>query len=284
MGKKIDLHMHSSYSEDGELTPKQLVQMCAEAGIGQMAITDHNTVAGVDEAIECARHMNIDCSAAIEIDCTFNNVNFHVLGYDIDHRDKIFDEIEQNVRGQCLQASFKRLELINNLGFSLSERTLIEITNGNYWIESWSGEVFAQALLADEQYKFHELLKPYRNGGGRGDNPYVNFYWDFFSQGKPCYAEIIYPGMEEVIQNIHTVNGIAVLAHPGINLKNRFEMIDRLIALGLDGIEVFSSYHDTDTTRWLYDKAVTAHLKMTSGSDYHGKTKPSITLGSYSSV
>ena len=72
-----------------------------------------------------------------------------------------------------------------------------------YWEESWTGDLFAEVILAKPEYAGHPLLRPYREGGGRSDNPYVNFYWDFYSQGKLCYVEMSYPPMEEVIRIIH---------------------------------------------------------------------------------
>lgn len=104
--------------------------------------------------------------------------------------------------------------------------------------------MFAEVLLAMPEYADHPLLKPYRPGGERSDNPYVNFYWDYYSQGKPCYAKIDYPAMAETIDIIHRNHGAAVLA--------RF-----------------------------YEAAQKKHLLVTCGSDYHGKTKPSVAIGQY---
>src|SRR5699024_67151 len=103
-----------------------------------------------------------------------------------------------------------------------------------------------EVLLGKEEYQDAELLKPYREGGRRSDNPFVNFYWDYYAQGKPCYTEIVYPSLEETIQLIHQAGGKAVLAHPGNNLKGCFERFDEMVALGLDGVEAFSSYHSPE--------------------------------------
>ncbi len=281
----IDLHIHSSYSEDGEFTPSELYKMCIDAGLTIMAITDHNCVKGSREImriksnIEETNHTRLSCYPAIEIDCTFQNANFHVLGYNIDLGSTDFDEIEQNVRNQCIAASKERLRLINELGFHLTETDLQEITSGGYWSEHWTGEVFAEALLKNPVYLDNKLLLPYRVGGARSDNPYVNFYWDYCSQGKPCYVKMTFPDISEVIDTIHRNNGKAVLAHPGINLKDNFDMIDEIIPLGIDGIEAFSSYHDITTAQWFFTKARQYNLCVTRGSDFHGKTKPKIQLG-----
>ena len=93
----IDLHMHSLYSDDGEFTPSQLVDMSKEAGIQIMAIADHNWVKAIDEAKERALEKNVILIPAIEIDCTFKDVNLHVLGYGIDHQASAFNELGENV-------------------------------------------------------------------------------------------------------------------------------------------------------------------------------------------
>ena len=270
----IDLHMHSMYSDDGEYTPTQLVDMCHEAGVKIMAIADHNWVKANEEAKKHADELGMTYIPAIEIDCTYKGVNLHVLGYGIDNQE-VFNQLGEDIEKQELAYSMKKLELTNALGFDLKKEQLDALsTNGVY-----TGEMFGEALLNDSRYDDHELLKPYRQGGERSDNPYVNFYWDYYAQGKPCYTEIHFPTLEETIQLIHQHGGVALLAHPGNNLKGQFELFDEMVALGLDGVECFSSYHTSETNEYFYNKAKELNVLYTCGSDFHGKTKPSIHLG-----
>lgn len=270
----IDLHMHSMYSDDGEYTPTQLVDMCHEAGVKIMAIADHNWVKANEEAKKHADELGMTYIPAIEIDCTYKGVNLHVLRYGIDNQE-VFNQLGEDIEKQELACSMKKLELTNALGFDLKKEQLDALsTNGVY-----TGEMFGEALLNDSRYEDHELLKPYRQGGERSDNPYVNFYWDYYAQGKPCYTEIHFPTLEETIQLIHQHGGVALLAHPGNNLKGQFELFDEMVALGLDGVECFSSYHTTETNEYFYNKAKELNVLYTCGSDFHGKTKPSIHLG-----
>ena len=81
---KIDLHMHSNISNDGEFSPKELVEMCSSAGINVMALADHNSVRGVKEALEYGKEKNIKVISAVELDCTHGEYNLHILGYNID--------------------------------------------------------------------------------------------------------------------------------------------------------------------------------------------------------
>lgn len=270
----IDLHMHSMYSDDGEYTPTQLIDMCHEAGVKIMAIADHNWVKANEEAKKHADELGMTYIPAIEIDCTYKGVNLHVLGYGIDNQE-VFNQLGEDIEKQEIACSMKKLELTNALGFDLKKEQLDALsTNGVY-----TGEMFGEALLNDSRYDDHELLKPYRQGGERSDNPYVNFYWDYYAQGKPCYTEIHFPTLEETIQLIHQHGGVALLAHPGNNLKGQFELFDEMVTLGLDGVECFSSYHTTETNEYFYNKAKELNVLYTCGSDFHGKTKPSIHLG-----
>lgn len=115
-----DLHMHSLYSEDGEFSPEELVGMCADKGITMMSVTDHNTVRGNEEAKKAAERTGLCYIPGIEIDCVFEKVNFHVLGYDIDFKSSDFACIEKNVEDQSQEASIKMLEKTRDLGFCIT--------------------------------------------------------------------------------------------------------------------------------------------------------------------
>lgn len=275
MENYIDLHIHSNYSDDGECTPKELVKQCKNAGIRIMAIADHNSVKAIDEEKEICQQMGIVCLPAIEIDCRFKGVNLHVIGYGMDYTKAEIIILEEKIVSQEVAMSKEKLRLTNQLGFSLIEEDLSVLSSNGVW----TGEMFAEALLAKEEYLNSNLLKPYREGGHRSDNPFVNFYWDYYAQGKPCYVEIKLPDIEEIISVIHKYGGITVLAHPANNLKDRFELFDEMLAIGLDGVEAFSSYHTKNDIDYFYQKAKEHHLLVTCGSDYHGRMKPMIQLG-----
>ena len=280
MKNYIDLHMHSIFSDDGEFAPAELVRQCKVAGVKVMSITDHNSVKANAEAKVEAEKVGIHYITGIEIDCVYKGVNLHLLGYGIDENAAIFVEIEENVREQEVKASLERLPLTRNLGFEIAESELNAIADINKR-EVWTGEVFAEVLLAKEEYLDHELLLPYREGGSRSDNPYVNFYWDFYAQGKTCYGEVVFPDLREAIDMIHVNGGKAVLAHPGKNLEWRFEFFDEMIPLGLDGVEAFCSYHSEETAKYFLERAKENDIFFTCGSDYHGKTKPSVELAGH---
>lgn len=277
----IDLHMHSFYSEDGEFSPAALIEKCAELDISKMSVTDHNCIRANFEAESLAEKKGITYIPGIEIDCVYNDIGFHMLAYEIDYRSSDFEMIEKNIRAQSYEASLKMLEKTQILGFHVTENDMWNLSKDSYWKETWTGEMFGEVLLNNPTYEDHPLLAPYRSGGARGDNPYVNFYWDFYAQKKPCHAEIHYPQMQEIIDLIHDNHGLAVLAHPGVNLKGREHLIPEIIRLGIDGIEAFSSYHLPDQAARFCAAADRYRLFVTCGSDFHGKTKPAIEIGNH---
>jgi len=278
MKNKTDLHMHSNYSNDADFTPAELVHKCKAAGIKTMSITDHNSVKGTAEGKRVAAELGIKYISGIEIDTMLNGVELHLLGYGIDEESPDFAKLDADNFMQELNASNERLALTRKLGFDIHETELnaiADIKDGGVWI----GETFAEVLLAKEEYLNHPLLLPYRKGGGRDDNPFVNFYWDYFAQGKPCYVEINFPSLSEAIAMIHNNGGKAILAHPGNNLKGQFGLFDEIAKTGIDGVEAFCSYHDEKTAKYFYEKALEFGLIVTCGSDFHGKTKPAVRLG-----
>lgn len=277
----IDLHMHSYYSDDGEFSPEELVEMCAARNLTHISITDHNCARANISAGPAAAARGIRYIPGIEIDCVYQGCNFHVLGYGLDYLSPEVQAIEDQVRSQSREASLKMLQLTQAMGFSVTEDRMHDLSKDTYWPDAWTGEMFAEILLADEEYTGHPLLLPYRAGGSRGDNPYVNFYWDLYAQGKPCYAEILYPQMDHVIDLIHQNHGLAVLAHPGVNLKGRRHLFAGIAGLGIDGAEVFSSYHSPAQAAEFYNEAKQFHLLTFCGSDFHGKIKPAIAIGGH---
>ncbi len=278
----IDLHMHSRYSDDGEFTPSELVGQCTKKGVRMMSITDHNCAKANEEAAKAAEKKGITYIPGIEIDCTFKDTNFHMLGYGIDFLGSDFEAIEKNVEDQSFRASLERLSATQALGFChVTKKDMWALSKDSYFKGSWTGEMFAEALLAMPKYADHPLLKPYRPGGERSDNPYVNFYWDYYSQGKPCYVKIDFPAMEEIIDVIHRNHGVAVMAHPGMNLKGKEFLLEDILNLGIDGIEAFSSYHSPKQAEYFYRTAQERNIFATCGSDYHGKTKPAIGIGQH---
>ncbi|GLC78526.1 PHP domain-containing protein [Lacrimispora brassicae] len=278
MVNQLDLHMHSNISNDGEYTPSQLMQLCKQHGLKTVALADHNSVRGIAKAQKSANELGIEFICAIELDCQFEGVNLHLLGYGIDPTLSEFEKNEMDILKKEQDASSKLINLVLDLGIYFDIEKVLDFA-----IEGVvTGEMIAEAALEDKRNQNNPLLEPYRNNGKRSDNPYVNFYWDFCSQGKPAYVPVQFIGLNEAIQLIRKARGLAVLAHPGINIGQNQKILEGIVACGVDGMEVYSSYHDENMVAFYNEQAEKFHLLKTMGSDFHGKTKPAIKLGSMS--
>ena len=271
----IDLHMHSYYSDDGEFEPKQLIDLCLEKNIEYFSIADHNSVRGIKEAKEYCVGKNINIIPAIELDCTFNEINLHVLGHGIDCDKTVFYDIEDNIIKQEQFASKKRMKLVKELGIDFSDEVINSLSRNGVV----NGEMIAEAAMKFDKNHENPLLMPYYENGSRSDNPYVNFYWDYCAQGKAAYAEVNFISLQEAINIIEESGGIPILAHPGNNIKENINLLEQIISCGIKGIEVYSSYHSKEQVEFYKKFSLKHKLLLTCGSDFHGKTKPSIVIG-----
>lgn len=272
---EIDLHIHSKYSLDGEFSPTELLRLCEKNRLDYMAITDHNTVQGIEEAILASKNSYTQVIPGIELDCSFAETNLQLLGYYFDYRDPIFVEIEAAILAQEQQATEKKLELLKQLDVYVDEEKLrAKAINGVI-----SGEMIADVLLSSKENQDNPLLAPYRPGGSRSFNPLVSFHWDFCTKGKPLYTPINYISLTEAVNIIKRSGGVTILAHPGNNVAENQALLDQIMDCGVDGLEVYSSYH-TDRQKSFYKSyAIKRGCLLTYGSDFHGRAKPDISIG-----
>jgi len=273
---KIDLHMHSAFSLDADLPVEILIDRCLANQVSTLAITDHNSVNSVHIAKKYTQDKDVTVLSGIEIDCSFQGGNYHLLGYGFNGDMTDFHDLEKQITK--LQADIVPLKLkkLKDLGFWLDEDHLNQLAKGNIPQE----EQMAELILEDERNISHPLLSIYRCDGARADMPLINFYWDFFGAGKPCHTPVAYPALTDMVSLIKSNNGIPVIAHIGANVKaEHLKVLDEMKAVGVMGVEVFSSYHDAALANKLYGYAVENDLFVTCGSDFHGKNKPKIEVG-----
>lgn len=269
----MDLHMHSNMSDDGEYTGTELMEMCKEAGLHAVAIADHNSVEAVAEAKEASLRLGIDLIPAIELDCTIQEKELHVLGYGIDYNHPAFEKLMLGLREQEQRSAQTRIDLVKQLGLFVDDEKAFALSHHG----CITGEIIAEVALEDERN--HEFLKDYLPGGSRSDNPFVNFYWDYCAQGKVAYVKIDYMTLGEAVDLIKDAGGVAVLAHPGNNTKEQRTLLDAIFAYDIKGIEAYSSYHTKEQVAFYLNYAKEKGLFVSAGSDFHGKTKPAIRLG-----
>lgn len=271
----IDLHMHSSFSDDGTYNVEEIFQMAKANHMKIISITDHNCTKANGIADKMSTLYDIAYVPGVEIDCSFEGRDMHVLGYFIKYNSELYATIENENLMQERRASFERVRKFEAFsGMKIDTDALLEKNR----LQVITGEMIGEQLLKNPAYRDHELLKPYINGE-RNDMPYVNFYWDFFSHGKPCYVPINNPRLEDIIEVIKLTDGVPIIAHPYQTFRDDITFINKLIDKGIEGIEVFSSYHSDEEMAELLKIAKERKVYVTAGSDFHGKTKPGLHIG-----
>lgn len=271
----MDLHMHSDISLDGEVPPEKLAELCGRARLNIVSLTDHNSVRGVAQMKKAAKSYGITVINGVELDCICDGVDLHLLGYGIDITDIRYLDIEQNILGQKQQSSSLRMKMLHDMGIQFADGKVMELARGGVVV----GEMIAEAALSDARNQSNPLMHPYFPGGSRCDNPCLNFFWDFCAQGKPAFIPVNYISFEEAVKLIRDTGGTAVIAHPGNTVLRDEEMIRYMHNCGVEGIEAYSSYHNSEQTEYYCKLADRLGMIKTMGSDFHGKTKPSVCLG-----
>lgn len=276
MGSTIDLHMHSEFSDDGTFAPEELAEMCIRQGLKAFALSDHNNTRGVARAIDRSRGSGTAVLPAVELECRLDGKVLHVLGYGIDHTDRVYGDIWEDVLEKERAASKERMGKVRALGIGF-ESARVEA------LAKWgivTGEMLAEAAMEYDVSRENPMLRPYYQGGSRGENALVNFYWDFFGQGGYAFVDIAFMPLAQAARVITQTGGIPVLAHPGHNTHEDRTLLDTVFAHGVKGIEAFSSYHSAEQTAFYTGYAAEHGLLATCGSDFHGKVKPAIRIGS----
>lgn len=271
-----DLHIHSEYSSDGEFRVADIVGKCAAAGTRIFSLTDHNSVRGLDEARDGALQAGLEFVPGIEIDCNFEGTNLHLLGYRIDWKSPDFRALEESVAAKITASFGQTVDKLRRLGFAVDEQAVLAAAGGRLP----TLELIAEVMLSDAGYDT-PLLAPYREGGARGDMPYINFYLDFGAQGKPAFVPVEYMSCRDAVELVRDNGGVPVVAHPGLNLRGRERVAEKLLERGAEGLEVFNNYHDDRQVAYFAPLVWRRGALMTCGSDFHGKTKPLIPIGRF---
>ncbi|AZK46981.1 PHP domain-containing protein [Paenibacillus lentus] len=247
-----DLHTHTRAS-DGMNAPAENVRLAKEKGLAGIAITDHDTVAGIEEAFETGQQYGITVVPGVEISTVADGRDIHVLGYYIDIADKKLLSRLQKLRATREIRNDLILENLQSLGMPL---TLQEIKDG-----------LGRPLHPDESIGRPHIADALVRKG-YADNMRDAFD-RYLGEGKPAYASVPRISPEEAMQWIREAGGAPVLAHPG--LYGDDELVKRIIASGQPvGIEVYHSDHGVSEEQRYLEIASQFNLVPTAGSDYHG--------------
>ncbi|MDL1970133.1 MAG: PHP domain-containing protein [Candidatus Desulfofervidaceae bacterium] len=256
----IDLHTHSTAS-DGSFTPKELVSLAKEVGLKAVALTDHDTVAGLEEFMQAGEKLGIETVPGVELSAHFEKGTLHILGYFLDFKDKYLLTELQKFQKARTERNPKIVKKLQDLGIPITYEEVVAASGG--------GQVgrphFAKVLLAKG------IVKSFDEAFER-----------FLKKGAPAYVEKerIYP--KECIELLLHAKGIPVLAHPfTLYLDNEAleAFVKQLKDWGLGGIEVYYTEHTPKQVAFYLSLAQKYDLCITGGSDFHGKNKEEIKLG-----
>ena len=258
----IDLHTHSTAS-DGSYAPAEVVRLAKEGGLAAVALTDHDTIDGVAEAVAAGEKYGVEVIPGVEISARFPGGSMHILGLYIDYTNGHLDKRLAVLKRARAERNPQIIAKLNALGIPISMAQVEAISGG--------GQVgrphIARALLeAGFVSNIQQAFDIYLRKGGK------------------AYAGKFRFPQEEAIAMIRDVQGIPVLAHPfTLGLGSAFALRHLLLELknlGLAGLEVYYSEHTPEQEALYLKLARELDLLITGGSDYHGANKPEITLGS----
>ena len=257
----IDLHTHTTAS-DGSLSPGELVSEAARAGLKAVAITDHDTIAGLDEAVEAGQGLELEVVPGVEISIEVGlKGGAHLVGLWVKPgHPGLLDGLER-LQEARRQRNPRILAKLNELGLPLSMDEVLAQTGGGQVGRPHFAKALVQKGLADSMGE-------------------VFSRW--LAAGAKAYVAKERMTPEEGISLVRAAGGVPVLAHPGLlDLdRNGLEsLLRKLKSLGLEGLEAYYSEHDEATRRSLISLAARLGLAVSGGSDFHGGSKPQIQLG-----
>lgn len=265
--KYIDLHVHSCYS-DGSFTPAELVKLAADAGLSAFALTDHDTLTGLPEALAAAAEHNsqpdavpLEVIPGVEISAAFRDRDIHILGLLVDPACEELTGALERARLERDSRNQKMVDRLNAAGIPI-DLAAIEAANPD--------SVITRAHLA--KYLVDQKIV----------SEYHAAFDKYLGDHTPYYIARKFIEPEDAIKLILAAGGIPVLAHPLLYRLNERELRELLALLkgyGLGGIETFYSANSAADEAFVRRLAREFGLLMTGGSDFHGAPKPYIQIG-----
>jgi len=256
----IDLHLHSSCS-DGTMTPTELVQEALRAGIRGIAVTDHDTVEGIDEALQEGNRQGIEVISGVEISAYLDDIPMHILGYGFRHRDAALQQNLQRIQAARNKRNDGILAKLNALG--------IDVTREDLRRHSQTGQTgrphIARLLLEKKVARTIDEA-----------------FYRYLRKGGLAYVERKRLMASDAIAMITAAGGIAVLAHP-LTIDQTMLTLPGVIMemkeLGLEGVEVYYPIYSATVRQKLIALCQQLGLFITGGSDFHGAIRNGTSMG-----
>lgn len=244
-----DLHSHSTAS-DGSDSPTAVVERAAQRGLAVMALTDHDTVAGVAEAQQAGARLGVKVIAGVELTCYAGKREVHVLGYGIDIENAELAEHCRRFQEARIDRANKIGERLAAAGAPIDMAKVMATADGGV-----VGRPHVARALIDAGH-----VKDFQEAFDR-----------FLGEGKPANVHKMEIDPQACIDVIRRAGGIAVMAHPA--LGDQYDLVPEFLSAGCTGIEVWHSAHDTDASNRLFQLAESRGALKTGGSDCHGRIK-----------
>jgi 3',5'-nucleoside bisphosphate phosphatase len=251
----IDLHLHSTAS-DGKVSPEGVVLRARAAGLSAIALTDHDTLAGVPEAREAGERCRVRVVAGCEFSVAAPWGEMHVLGYLLPSHSSELEEFLERCRADRLRRAREMVSQLQRLGVDLPFESVLQESGG--------------AALG----RPHVARAIVRHGGAANPN---DAFERFIGRGKPAFVEKTLPSFAAVAEVVHGARGVVSVAH--LKERGTRAVVERLKQEGLDALETRHPSHDPDIRARLTDLALELGLLRTGGSDWHGDPEPGVTHG-----
>ncbi len=257
----IDLHVHST-SSDGSFAPEEVVELAKASRLSHFALTDHDTVSGVDRALHHADTIGgITVIPGTELSCYYGKREIHIVGLFVNHRDGVFLNELQKLKDARETRNEKMVQNFVDAGIAL---TLEELKHGN-----------PNSVITRAHFARVLVEKGYCRDKAEAFDKYLGI-------GCPFYLPKPKVTPEHVLKLITNAGGTAILAHPysyKLSKTEVEELLEYLIPLGLSGMECYYSTYDMGQTQELRSMALSKGLLVSGGSDFHGVIKPDISIG-----
>lgn len=258
---KIDLHMHSHYS-DGKLSPAELLQKCKDCGLEVISLTDHENVAGIAEAKKVGDKLGISVIPGIEFASEFQGGEHHILGYFINPSSQKLEEFLNKWRQSKIDQIKEMIKNLQGFGFDVTFEQVVSIAKGSL-----------------DRYHIAMAIIPDREKTSEGKEEHRAFFKKYLSEkfmgGEGlAFVERKKPDIRSVINVIHSAGGIAFWAHPFWRIKEESvirELVLTFHGMGLDGIEIIYPYHTKEQTMFLHKITQDLSIYQSAGSDFHRK-------------
>jgi 3',5'-nucleoside bisphosphate phosphatase len=265
MPPRFDLQSHSTHS-DGALPAAEVVERAAEAGVELLALSDHDTVSGVSEALAAGERHGVRVVPAVEISAVDRDApnarELHILGYEIDHAAPVLTERLAAFLADREQRTLRMAAALRELGFELDEREIsARVADG----QPIGRPHLAEAVLAAPANASRLQAE--------GIDDIGSFIRAYIIEGRPAFRMRETPTVGEAVDAIHEAGGVAIWAHPFWDISDPEEVlatIDRFGALGIDGAEAFYVTHTREQTELLADRCEALGRLSTGSSDFHG--------------